>query len=292
MTIYNLGSINADIFYDVPHIPRPGETLAAHGVRRGLGGKGANQSVAVVRAGGSVKHIGAVGADGAWMLAALTELGVDTSLVARGSGESGHAIITVAQDGENAITLVGGANLAILDSDLDNALAGIGAGDWLILQNETNGQAHAAALARRGGARVVYSAAPFDVDAVRAVLDHVDILAMNQGEAEALVAALGVSDIVEIPVPQVLVTLGAKGGKLLHTATGENVTVSGMPVTPVDTTGAGDTFLGYFIAALDQGMDDHAALTLANRAAAVKVTRPGTASAIPSRAMVDEFAGP
>ena len=113
MTIYNLGSINIDMVYRVPHLPAPGETLAACEYSQGLGGKGANMSVAAARGAAHVRHIGAVGADGRWVVERLMEYGVDTTHITQVSEATGHAIINVDDAAENAIVLWPGANAGI-----------------------------------------------------------------------------------------------------------------------------------------------------------------------------------
>lgn len=288
MTIFNLGSINIDHFYRLPHLPLPGETLAALSYRRGLGGKGANQSVAAARAGADLRHIGAVGADGRWMVARLGELGVDCTHVAEVAEASGHAIINIDEAGENAIVLYPGANRAIPAAAVQKALGQAGPGDWLILQNETTLQAEAARFAREQGLFVAYSAAPFDAGAVRAVLPHVTHLLVNEVEAAQLCAALE-TGLPDLPVPYLVMTLGARGAVWQDRAAGTRIEVPALPVTPVDTTAAGDTFAGYLIAALAEGMPADGAMHLAAAAAALKVTRPGTADAIPARAEVAAF---
>ena len=287
MTIYNLGSINADHFYAVPHLPGPGETLAAMSLSTGLGGKGANQSVAAAKAGADVVHVGAVGPDGAWALDRLAQYGVGTSHIAQIDIATGHANICVDPGGENQIILYTGANRAMSEVQLailDNA----GPGDWLMLQNETNLQVQAAERARAKGAKVAYSAAPFDVEAVTAVLRHTDLLLLNAVEARQLAHALGVA-VSDLPVPQVVVTKGADGAEWHDLQTGETIAIPAHSVAPVDTTGAGDTFAGYLVAGLSQGMEPESALRFASAAAALKVTRAGTADAIPLRTEVDAF---
>jgi len=286
MAVYNLGSINADHVYEVPHLPQPGETLAATGFSTGLGGKGANQSVAVARAGSRAFHIGAVGADGRWAVARLADCGVDVRHVAETDTATGHAIITVDRAAENAIVLFPGANMAQTEGAIQAALAGAGPGDTLMLQNETSLPVFAARRAREMGLEVFYSAAPFDVAAVRAVLPHITTLALNGVEAKQLQAELE-TDLASLGVAQILVTRGA-GGAEWH-VTGNVITTPAFPVEPVDTTGAGDTFAGYLVAAFDQGLAADAALRLASAAAAIKVTRLGAASAIPTRAETDAF---
>lgn len=282
--IWCYGSINIDLFYEVPHIPAPGETLSALAMRRGLGGKGANQSVAAAKAGSQVCHIGAVGPDGEWCLTDLSNMGVICRDVARLENPTGHAIIALAQDGENAIILMAGANKAQSIDHIKASLMRAKEGDILLLQNEVSDVAKVAEFAKSKGLYVIYSAAPFDVAACDAVRPFVDLIAVNEGEAKALTRAFG-SD----PAPHMIVTLGDKGAEYRDTPTQTTDRVAAIQVTPIDTTGAGDTFIGYFAAGLDQGLIPKQALTLANQAAALKVTRKGTADAIPSRQQVDGF---
>lgn len=286
MTIFNLGSINIDHFYRLPHLPAPGETLAAIGYSIGLGGKGANQSAAAAKAGAQVVHLGAVGPDGGWAVERLRGLGVDTSGIARLDTPTGHAIIQVDARGENSIVLFPGANRALPFSVVEQALADARPGDTLMLQNETAHQVAAAQMACDRGLRVIYSAAPFDVEAVRAVMKYVSILAVNAVEADQLCAAMGVA-LDALDVPELLVTRGADGAE--WRSGGNTVIALPIKVDPVDTTGAGDTFAGYFAAARDSGLDPAAALGLASAAASLKVTRHGTADAIPTRAEVEAF---
>lgn len=288
MTVFNLGSINADHFYRLPHLPAPGETLAALDYTLGLGGKGANQSVALARAGAGVCHVGAIGADGRWMVDRMTAAGVDCRHVAELPGASGHAIIEVEASGENLIIIHPGANRAISPGQVLFALNSARAGDWLVMQNETSAQVEAAQAAKAAGMAVVYSAAPFDADAVRAVIDHVSLLIVNEIEAAQLCTDFGVT-LQELPVARLVVTLGAKGATWYDLTAGTQVSAPAFRVTPVDTTGAGDTFAGYLVAGLAEGLDPSDAMRLASAAAALKVTRAGTADAIPARAEVEAF---
>lgn len=288
MTIFNLGSINADHFYRLPHLTLPGETLAATSYGRGLGGKGANQSVAAARAGAVVRHIGATGVDGAWMRAELAADGVDCAHVAEVDVASGHAIIMVDASGENSIVLFPGANRALPLAALEDAMATAAAGDWLLMQNETSAQVEAVALAKARGVKVAYSAAPFEAEAVRKVLTDLDLLLLNAVEAAQLCEALGTT-LDALPVKAVCVTHGAKGA-VWHDLAGKTAQEQpAFKVTPVDTTAAGDTFAGYLVAGLAEGMTPPQALRLAAGASALKVTRAGTAAAIPTRAEVDAF---
>ena len=284
MTIFNLGSINVDHVYRLPTLAQPGETIAARTLSRGLGGKGANQSIAAARAGAAVRHVGAIGAADDWVADTLCAAGVDVRGVQRLADEAtGHAIIMVDDGGENAIVIHGGANHALPQAAVTAGLAGIGPGDTLLLQNETAHQRIAAAQAQAAGARVIYSAAPFDLAAVRDVLPHTSIIAVNEGEAARLQAGIAGP----LPVAGLLVTMGGKGAEYRDLATGRVTRQDAFPVTPVDTTGAGDCFAGWFAAGMDEGLGIEANLRRAAAAAALQVTRPGAAGAMPTLAEVD-----
>ncbi|MFK7939603.1 MAG: ribokinase [Roseovarius sp.] len=280
--IYNFGSINADYIYDVPHLPGPGETLASTGFSRQLGGKGANQSVAVARAGRSVRHIGAIGADGTWMQEAMRNYGVETTHITTVDGVSGHAVVNVDTQGENAIVLHPGANVKQSLTKLKQALSGSDQSDILMLQNETNLQPEVAQFAKGVGLYVIYTAAPFDAEAVHAVLPYIDLLVMNAVEATQLHCALG-----DVGVPHKLITHGADGADWIEPALSFHM--SSFPVTPIDTTGAGDCFVGYVAAGLDQGLKPETALRRASAASALQVQKKGTAEAIPSLSEVEAF---
>lgn len=287
MAIWNLGSINIDHVYRLAHLVAPGETLAAESYSFGLGGKGANQSVAAARAGARVVHLGGAGPEG-WALARLAGYGVDCSGVQRLDVPTGHAIITVDRGGENAIVIFAGANRAFAAGGALQALQAAAPGDTLMLQNETAHGPAVARAARAKGMRVIYSAAPFEVEAVQAVLPHVTLLVLNAVEAAQLCDALGLG-LEALPVPELLVTRGSEGAEWRDLVSGARLVQPAFRVQPVDTTGAGDTFAGYFAAAYDAGMAPAAALRLAAAAAALKVTRAGAADAIPARLEVDAF---
>ena len=287
MTIYNLGSVNADLVYRVPHLPGPGETLGAASLTHGLGGKGANMSVAAARAAARVVHVGAVGADGAWMVERLMEYGVDTRNIATVSETSGHAVIAVDDAGENLIIIHGGANRAVPEAALDAALADAGPGDTFLTQNETNAQAAGARRAKARGCRIAYAAAPFDAGAVTDMLPLIDLLVLNAVEAEQLEAETG-QKLDALGVDDVVVTRGGEGARWIDARGGAVTDVPAVPVNAVDTTGAGDTFTGYLVAGLDRGMPMRQALDLASRAGALMVTRAGTADVIPDLKEIED----
>lgn len=280
MAIWNLGSINADIVYSVPHILAPGETLSSTGRAIYLGGKGANMSVAAARAGAQVHHIGAVGADGIWARDRLLEYGVDTRYIETIGDLTSQAIIAVADDGENTIIIQPGASTLIRLESVQAALSEAHTGDRVVFQNETNLQVETAALAKQMGLKVAYAAAPFSAKAVSDVIEFIDFLILNEVEARQLTEALGKTPQ-ELGVRDVIITLGSRGAEWFETDRGIHKTFEAYKVEPVDTTGAGDTFTGYVLAGLDRGQPMEQALRTANRAGAIMVTRKGAADSIP-----------
>jgi len=233
-----------------------------------------------------VFHIGAIGADGGWLADQMADAGVDTRFLSVIDVPTGHAIINVDDAGENVIVLFTGANRHLTEAMVNEALSHASAGDWLLLQNETNLGVYAAKAAKAKGLRVAYAAAPFDAKVAAAMVPVTDLLAVNDIEAAQLSTALGVS-LNDLPVAQVLITRGADGATLQFGGT--EISVDAFKVDPVDTTGAGDTFLGYFLAALDMGRDSKDALTFASAASAIQVTEFGAAAAIPDADAVEIF---
>ena len=282
MALYCLGSINVDFTYRVDRLPGPGETVIATTASRGLGGKGANQSIAASRAGARVYHIGRVGPEGEWCISSMHNLGVDISHVSVSRKPTGHANICVDETGENQITVLPGANLDQDLKSISRALEKGGANDWLLLQNETSHQVDAAKLARSKGMRVAYSAAPFEVESVKEILDLITLLILNEGEALQFEQYFQGSPAVDL-----IVTKGINGAELRRNGHTTNVPAFG--VNAEDTTGAGDTFAGFLLAGLENGQFYESALNRAMAAAALQVTRRGSAEAIPSAKEVDTF---
>jgi ribokinase len=284
--IFNLGSINIDHVYQVPHLVNPGETLASTHYSRGAGGKGFNQSVALARAGAAVSHIGCVGEDAGWLRQFLIAEGVDIANLQTVAEATGHAIIQVVPQGENAIILHGGANESTTEEMVAAALKAVRPGDWFLCQNETSCVAEAFRLAKAAGLKTAYNAAPADAEKAARALPHVDLLLVNETEAAALGGGDSPADSVARiraahPDMDVILTLGAEG------ALWSGPSFHGRSASPsckvVDTTAAGDTFAGYCLAALIEGAAPASALARACRAAAISVTRAGAAQSIPSR---------
>jgi ribokinase len=288
--IINFGSINIDHVYRVPHLVKPGETLSSLDLVTGLGGKGANQSVAIARAGVSVAHVGRVFKGDTWAVALLASTGVDTDNIALIEGASGHAIIQVDDQGENAIVLHGGANQSFSIADIESALNHNQQARYLLMQNETNLLAEAFELAQAKGIKIVLNPAPMTDNIKDLPLAKLDTLIVNRGEAEALCGAADIDQMTQqmaalAPQTRVVVTLGGDGAMLL--ANGEVTHINSPSVDVVDTTGAGDTFVGYFLAGVAEGMNDHDALQRACLAGSIAVTRQGAITAIPDRSEVD-----
>ncbi len=284
--VYNLGSLNIDRVVRVPRIVAAGETIAGGRYEVFAGGKGANQSVALARAGAPVKHVGRAGEDGRWLVERLAAEGIDTRHVRVGTTPTGQALIQVDPAGENAIVVVAGANAEIKPADVDAALSEAAAGDWLLVQNETSGVAHALREAKRRGMLVAFNPAPCDQQVEDYPLECVDLLCLNESEAamlggaaDAETAALTLRE--RLPQAELLLTRGEAGA--WHLSAAGRVHQPARSVPAIDTTAAGDTFLGYFLAARLTGAEPHRCLELAAHAAALCVSRSAPWTRYPGR---------
>jgi len=284
MRILNFGSLNIDYVHRVEHIVRPGETIAGGSLDVFAGGKGANQSVALARAGADVAHAGRIGEDGRWLIEKLKDVGVDVSLIEIDPDtKTGHAVIQVDADGENAILLHGGANQSIQPQQIERALTGFGKGDMLLLQNEINNVHDLISLAADREMSVCLNPAPM-TEVVRGwPLDKLSLLIVNETEGEAL---CGEADPWEmLPKLQamtggeVIVTLGSQGA--LYLGQGEAIHQPAIETDVVDTTAAGDTFTGYFLARRAAGESVEQCLETAVTAASLCVAKAGAMDSIP-----------
>ena len=286
MKLLNFGSLNIDLVYRMDHLVRPGETQAAQSFARFPGGKGLNQSVALARAGATVLHAGKVGPDGALLLDTLRDAGADVSPVAVGPEPSGHAVIQVERSGQNSIIIYPGANGCITGAEMDAALAKMDAGDWILLQNEINGIPAIMEKAKARGLKIAFNPAPMDPGVKGYPLELVDLFVVNETEAAALTGLTEEADALaamERAYPNAIhvVTLGARGS--LCSANGQRYTVEAKKVQAVDTTAAGDTYIGYFLALLMEGAPVDVCMETATRASAIAVSRMGAAPSIPLR---------
>ena len=281
------GSANLDFVVQAPRIPAPGETVLGHSFQNFPGGKGANQAVACARAGGvPTQFLGAFGTDSLAqpILDSLHSAGVQVQAVRCAEAPTGTAFICVDAHGENAITVVPGANALLRPQHLP-ALAGI---RQVLLQLETpvaTLQAYAKA-ARAQGVQVVLNAAPASRDCLP-LLSDVDVLIVNEGELALLSGTTGSihAQMQSLGVPTLITTLGARGC-VARTRDGYTLQTA-IPVEVKDTTAAGDTFCGALVAALSEGRPLAVALRFANAAAALACTREGAQTSIPTRAQVE-----
>ena len=285
MKILNFGSLNIDLVYRVDHTVRPGETLSSYDLSTHAGGKGANQSAALAKAGTEVFHAGRIGSDGMWILEKLRSYGVDTGFVTVGSGKTGHAVIQVSKSGENAIVLYGGGNREITEDDITGVLNRFSPGDILLLQNEINNIPFIMNSAAQRGMRIVFNPAPFDEDVKNYPLHKVDVFIVNETEGSGLSGVTGRGDeivdrLVSIfPGKEIILTLGAEG--VLYGKDDKRVRGRALSVSAVDTTAAGDTFIGYYLAGVVKGMNIEDILNTACAASGLTVQRPGAMEAIP-----------
>lgn len=295
-----VGSLNMDLRIRTPRLPAPGETLTGSGFDTDGGGKGANQAVAAARQGARVAMLGAVGQDahGAALLAALQADGIDTHAVEHIAGTpSGTAAILLMPDGENSIVVIPGANHALTPERVRAQADRLRQARVVVAQLECplDAVAEALAIAREAGAVTVLNAAPVQ-PLGDALLGQLDWLVVNEIEAAALAGmpvpgpaeARAVAEQLRRRGPrQVLVTLGAEG--LVLAGPEGTLALPAPRVQAVDTTGAGDTVVGALAAALAAGRPLREALTRAQAAAALAVTRLGTQSAMPTAAEVDRL---
>jgi ribokinase len=299
MKILNFGSCCIDNVYSVPHFVAPGETLASTHFDIYPGGKGLNQSIALSRAGATVMHAGKVGKDGVWLKELMSESGVDESRVTVIDGPSGHANIQITPEGENAIVIVGGSNREITPADFELAFSGLNAGDFLLLQNEVS---HLNEIIEHGsklGLRIVFNAAPMDTSVLDLPLDLIEYLLVNETEAAALAETSDLTPAILIetlanryPEMKIVLTLGAAGAIYVeHNDDAiQQIQQPAFSTKAIDTTGAGDTFTGFFLAALIRGAAIEECLREACLAASISVTRPGAATSIPHQSELQNAA--
>jgi ribokinase len=296
-----IGSLNMDLVVRAPRLPLPGETLAGHTFAQAAGGKGGNQAVAAARLGARVAMIGCVGADahGDALRAGLEAEGIDCAgLATSASASTGVALIVVDDASQNAIVIVAGGNGDVSADTIARHEATLAAADVLICQLETPVDAVEATLraGRRLGRTVVLNPAPAVAPLPAGWLPLVDYLIPNEVEAAMLTGrSVGTPEQAEAAARalqaggarNVLITLGARG-VLALTADGAARHYPAPAVNAVDTTAAGDTFIGGFSARLAAGAEVDAAIRFAQRAAAVSVTRAGAQPSIPTLAELDD----
>lgn len=289
-----VGSANMDITYSVPHIPAPGETILSTGKTVSPGGKGANQAVAAARLGGDVAFLGRVGADeyGEMLKSSLSGAGVDISnIITDEKHPTGTAAISVSADGQNTIIVDAGANAAMTAEDIWDHPQAFSQADYIVVQLEIGFSAVQAAvtMGKMMDKRVILNPAPAK-DLEPEMLHGVYCLAPNETEAEMLFGSYSQDQLPTIAnscgVQNLVVTVGSKGALLVQS--GSCVRIPTTRVKAVDTTGAGDCFVGAMTVALAEGKDMEDAIAFANQAASISVTRAGAQNAMPSRDEIEE----
>lgn len=293
MRILNFGSLNFDKVYDVAHFASGGETILSRGYGEFLGGKGLNQSVALARAGAEVYHAGAIGADGDALRSVLEKSGVDTRYLRQVDTVSGHAIIQ-RSEGQNCIIVCGGANQCVTREQIRDTLADFGPEDWLLLQNEISNVPFAIEEAKRMGMKVAFNASPITDELLSYPLDQVDCFIINEVEGKALAQMEGEDDLqildalsVRFPDAIIVLTVGEKG--VLYREGDMRLSHNSYPVHVVDTTAAGDTFCGYFLAGVSRKLSQEKILEMASKASAIAVSRYGAEPSIPRWNEVMDF---
>ena len=289
-----VGSANMDLVAMAPALPRPGQTILGTDFVMVPGGKGANQAVAAVRAGASCAFLGAIGSDafGVTLKARITAAGVDTDQLRVVYGASGVALVMVNTEGENAILVTPGAN-GSLTGLTEEELATIRGADVLVAQLEIPVETVAAAAmaARAAGTRVILNAAPAR-PVPPELLAAVDLLVVNEGEAQALTGRGREEPRALLDLaPRAVLTLGGEGARYVDRE-GTDVHVPAVRVDVVDSTAAGDAFTAALAVGWGEGRDLVDAVRWAAAAGAACVRRLGASVALPRRAEIDELYAP
>lgn len=291
MPILNFGSLNIDHVYRVDTFVLPGETKHTRSYTVNSGGKGLNQSIAAARAGSQVFHAGIAGRDGGFLVEMLQSSGVNTSLMLHSDEVSGHAIIQVTDSGQNCILLYGGTNQMLTEDYVDQTLDEFGSEGFVLLQNETNLVGEIIEKAARKGLRVALNAAPYAENVNTYPVNRLDWLIVNEVEGAGIVGGEADESLLQRlaernPQTGVLLTLGSRGAQCFRD--GHYASIGSCKVQAVDTTAAGDTFSGYFLSGVLEGLSLAGTLRLATVASALCVQRPGAANSIPMRAEVEQ----
>lgn len=284
MKILNYGSLNIDYVYNVDHIVTPGETIDSLSVGVFPGGKGLNQSIAIARANASAFHAGMIGEDGSMLIKLLEEDMVNCRYLKTVTQKTGSAFIQVDKAGQNSIVLSGGANKANSKEFVDQALSDFTEGDVLLLQNEINLIEYIIEKASRKKMFIVLNPSPINESLMEYGLDKIALFIMNETEGRQITGEKDTDSILaamraRYPRAKVVLTLGESGA--IYQDAERIIRQDAYKVKAVDTTAAGDTFTGYFIAEMTRGSGFADCLKISSKAAAIAVTKKGAASSIP-----------
>ena len=285
MKLLDFGSLNIDHTYQLPHLVRPGETLASDSYHKSEGGKGFNQAVALAKAGQEVYLAGAIGQDGLFLRDYLQQLGVHTEHLCVLDAPTGHAMIQLDTEGQNCIILFGGTNGMVTEAMIDEVLADFGTGDYLLLQNEISHVDSIICAAHAKGMHIILNPSPMSPELLTWPLELVEWFILNEIEGADITGKTQPEEMLDellrrYPACHVVLTLGERGS--VYADATQRMDQSIVTAHTVDTTAAGDTFTGYFIHALLQGEAIQQALKTAACASAITVSRPGAGRSIPA----------
>ena len=284
MKILNFGSCNIDYVYSLDHIVEEGETETSHSLELFPGGKGLNQSIAISKAGANVYHAGCVGNDSAMLTDILSKNKVDISLIRKTDAKNGHAIIQLSKSGNNSIFLYPGTNEMIDKEYIDSVLENFETGDIILLQNEISNIDYIIKKASEKNMCIILNPSPFNEKLEKIDFNNLSYIILNEIEARAFSDLESIEDFFryclnKYPRLKIMLTLGSKG--CIYKDSDNEIYHPAFKVEAVDTTAAGDTFTGYFVAGVSRGEDYNTILKTATIASAISVTRKGAATSIP-----------
>ncbi len=285
MKVLNFGSLNLDYTYKVPHIVIPGETITSISLNIYPGGKGLNQSVALAKAGADVYHAGMIGEDGTMLKQICEKNGVRVPFIRYSETRTGNAIIQVDDNGQNCIILYPGANRQIQKEFIKEVLENFKEGDILLLQNEINHLPYIIDCAYDRKIQIILNPSPFDEQILECDLKKISMFILNEVEGKQMTDEIEPEKILGVmkkmyPESKLVLTLGEKGS--VYCSREQSIQQDIFLTKVEDTTGAGDTFTGYFISDFFKGKNPKHALKIASMASSIAVSRKGAASAIPS----------
>ena len=290
MKILNFGSMNIDYTYKVEHIVTPGETISSNGIEVFPGGKGLNQSVALAKAKAEVYHAGMIGKDGLFLKEVCEKSGVHTNYIKCIEERTGNAMIQVSEEGQNSIILFAGANRKNTKEYIKEVLKHFEKGDFLLLQNEINLLDYIINQAYEKGMMIILNPSPYNEKLDSCDFKKISMLLLNEVEGAQVTGEKDEKKILVrlkelYPDMQVVLTLGKDGSVYQYK---DQVYRQGIfSGQAVDTTAAGDTFTGYFISSILEGMPVDEGLKLAAKASAIAVSREGATASIPVKAEVE-----
>ncbi len=285
MKILVFGSLNIDHNYQLDHIVKEKETTFANEYSVASGGKGLNASIAISKSGQHVYLAGNIGNDAKVLSDTLEKYNVDTTYLNQIDQPNGHAIIQIDKNGENAIFIYGGSNQCIQREYVDDVLSHFNKGDLLIMQNEINDEAYIINKAKEKGLLVFLNPSPFNSTILTYPLEKVDYFFINEVEGEGFTGEKDPEKILDklkelYPKAKVILTVGSNGS--YYQDDKERIFQKAYKVKAIDTVGAGDTFMGYFVSGLSNNLPISDCMDLASKASSITCTRKGAAQSIPT----------